>query len=359
MKGRRVKILSYAVITYMLLAFGWWSVLLYTKNQDAFLAKSNSLQYKLAAEGRIRSEAEFIATLEYQELARRYTQQKYMIFGEGAFIVISLLVGLYMVSQSLRKEMQTARQQRNFLLSITHELKSPIASIRLVLETLLKRDGLPRGQVETLSRNAIRESDRLHRLVNDLLLAARMERTLQLNREAVRIYDLLQEARRKVCDDHPDVACIIGAGVEPLPEGYYDPFALKTVFLNLLENAAKYSAPPAHIEINASVNKNSLVLTFADRGFGVPKHERNQIFRKFYRIGNEDTRETKGTGLGLYIVSEIIKAHQGHIEVRDNPGGGSIFELTLPLPHHSSDNIHPWTESSWSKTKKVSATSSS
>ena len=330
MRGRRVKVLSYAVIGYMLLAFGWWSVLLYTKNQDAFLAKSNSLQYKLAAEGRIRTEGDFLKTPEYQELASRYTQQKYMIFGEGAFIVISLLAGMYMVSQSLRKEMQMARQQRNFLLSITHELKSPIASIRLVLETFLKREGLPRGQVENLSRNAIKEADRLHKLVSDLLLAARMQRTLQLNREAVSVPALLDEALQKMRADHPGIRCSLEAH-DSVPVGHYDPFALKTVFLNLLENAVKYSAPPAEILVTLHSSKDNIIIDIADRGFGVPRGERSNIFRKFYRIGNEDTRETKGAGLGLYIVAEIIKAHNGKVEVLDHPGGGSIFQVSLPL----------------------------
>lgn len=330
MKGNRLKFLSYFVIAYMLLAFCWWSVLLYTKNQDAFRAKANYLQVVLAAEGRIEDEQDFYNTREYRELADRYTHQKYMIFGEAAFIVISLLFGLYMVSQSLRKEMQTARQQRNFLLSITHELKSPIASIRLVLETLLKRDRLARSQVETLSRNAIKEADRLHHLVSDLLLAARMQLSLQLNKETVEMPQLLHEAVQKVRADHPEV--LWDLKIRPdIPAGQYDFFALKTVFINLLENAVKYSPAPARIKLSARATANAIKVEITDRGYGIPDGEKKNIFKKFYRVGNEDTRQTKGTGLGLYIVAEIIRAHNGRIEARDNPEGGSIFLLSLPL----------------------------
>ncbi len=316
----------------MLLAFAWWSVLLFAKNRDAYRAKVELFQMGMVAEGLVSSEEEFLQSEQYLLLKEQYDRQEHMILGETIFLILSLLGGMYIIYQGYQREVASSRQQRNFLLSITHELKSPIASIRLILETLDKRkDSLQAEQINRLSNNGIKESDRLNKLVEDLLLSARLESAYQFQNEELNILELLQPIVNRLRNNHPDAIFSLEAG-EDLPQVVGDRQALTSVFVNLLENAVKYSTAPARISVNMIAgSKDELLLSVADEGIGIPDKEKSSIFRKFYRVGNEDTRQTKGTGLGLFIVAAIIEAHGGTIKVENNRPQGSIFRFSLPI----------------------------
>ncbi|MEM1322580.1 MAG: histidine kinase dimerization/phospho-acceptor domain-containing protein, partial [Bacteroidota bacterium] len=179
-KNTRLRLLSNVVIGYMMIAFAWWSVLLFTKNRDAFLAKVDNMAIVMAAQKEVRDAAEFRQTEAYKALEKKYKRQEWMILGEAVVFVISLVIGVWLINRGYNEEMKAERQRRNFLLSITHELKSPLASIKLILETFKKRE-LGKVQIDKLSSGALKETDRLHSLVNDLLLAARMETAYQPN----------------------------------------------------------------------------------------------------------------------------------------------------------------------------------
>ncbi len=329
MQNLRLRLLSYLVIAYMLLAFSWWSVLLYVKNRDAFLAKSESLQLVMAAQQEIQNLVEVFQTPQYQELRERYERQEWMIFGEAAVFIISLVIGVYMINRGYNKEVVAAQQRRNFLLSITHELKSPIASIRLVLETLLKRQ-LRKEQVEHFSRNALKETDRLHDLVNNLLLAAKIETAYQPVYEEIEVNEFFRDLSQRMQTKFPR-AHIEFQSDTPVLYCKADELGLTTIGVNLIENAIKYSADePARVTVALEHHKEKILLEFADNGLGISEEEKKKIFQQFYRVGNEDTRKTKGTGLGLYIVDQIVRAHEGKINVRDNAPRGTVFSIELP-----------------------------
>ncbi len=329
MENLKLRLLSNFVIVFLLLAFGWWSILLYTKNKDAFVAKSNYLQIVLAAKGEIANRVEFEETVDFQELESNYKRQEWMILGEALFFILSLVIGIYIINRGYNREMIAAQERRNFLLSITHELKSPISSIRLVLETFLKRD-LEKNQINQLSGTALEETERLTTLVEDLLLAAKMENHYQPVLESFDAIDLIDQLVERLRAKFPE-AEISFLYDEKIPNIMADKTGLTSITLNLLENAVKYSPAPAKIELEARQNDAFLSLKFADQGYGVTEKEKKKIFRKFYRTGSEDTRSTKGTGLGLYIVKEIVEAHQGNIIIKDNQPRGSIFKIKLPL----------------------------
>jgi two-component system phosphate regulon sensor histidine kinase PhoR len=325
----RLRLLSYGVIAYMMLAFAWWSVLLFIKNRDAFYAKGDLLRIGMVAEGLITNDEEFRQQEAYQNLLRRYKSQEWMILGEAGVFMISLIIGVWLINRGYHKEMIAARQRRNFLLSITHELKSPISSIQLVLETFLKRD-LKKEQAEKLVQNALKETERLNTLVNDLLLSAKLEATYQPNREAIDLEELLDELIQKLESKYPE------AVFRFVPSGHVSTFTgdklgITSVGLNLLENAVKYSPRPAHIEVRLHQENGYIHLDVADQGFGIDDKEKSRIFDKFYRVGSEDTRKTKGTGLGLYIVYQIVRAHHGTITVKDNEPQGTVFHIELPM----------------------------
>jgi len=332
----QLRILSLVVIVYMLLAFSWWSVLLYTKNQDAFRAKAELLKIGMVAEGAVQSSEDFYQSGRYLNLKKQYNRQEWMILGESVVFILILLVGMWLINRAYHREMRASQQQRNFLLSITHELKSPIASIRLVLDTFTKRT-LPKEKLDQLSRSGLQETERLHKLVNDLLLSARLESAYQVQIDKINLRELFQDVIYRLEPRYPKIEFQLEEEF-PLTDLEGDRLGMTSVAFNLLENAAKYSEGPAPVVIRISRKGNDVQIDIEDQGRGIPEKEKKRIFEKFYRVGDEDTRKTKGTGLGLYIVKEVAEAHNGTIKVLDNEPRGTIFSIRLPLQVNGRQN---------------------
>ena len=320
----KIRLLSNVVIIYLLFAFAWWSVLLYQKNRDTFQAKANLLQLQYQLEHPDLGD-EFEESRLFQELKSRFQRQEWMILGEGLFFVISLMIGIWLINRAYYKEMTAAQQQKNFILSITHELKSPIATIRLVLDTFIKRT-LPEDTIRSLSRNGLKETERLLALVNDLLLSARLETAYQPNLEMVELCSLIQDILQNYPGKNIQLQCD-AATISMVA----DKTGITSIMTNLIENGLKYAPENARLLISLKPSDSNLDIVVADEGYGIPDKEKKRIFTKFYRIGNEDTRKSKGTGLGLYIVAEIVRAHKGSISVLDNLPSGTRFIINLPL----------------------------
>lgn len=320
---------SLLIMAYMLLAFAWWAVLLYQRNQALYAAQVELLKKSVLTDPSLSAEKAFFESEAFVSLTDKFKRQKWMIFGEAIVFSITLISGLWLINRAHFREVEAARQQRNFLLSITHELKSPIASIRLVLETLGKHT-LDSDQLKKLSSGALSEAHRLNDLVSDLLLSAKLESAYQPDFEEIDLNVFLENLTRNFSNHHPGVvlhfepstsSCTIRA----------DRQGLHTVLLNLLENGLKYNfEKEKQLWITFTSQKNEVWLNIADNGIGIEEKEKKKVFRKFYRVGNEDTRKTKGTGLGLYIVHEIIRAHGGSISIADNRPRGTVFRLRLP-----------------------------
>ncbi|MEZ4948699.1 MAG: ATP-binding protein [Saprospiraceae bacterium] len=326
-----LRLFSLAIMVYMLVAFLWWAYLLAQKNQLLLNTQIELLRVQYDSAGT----NEMVAlenTDAYKAVVAENRRQHKMILGEGAVFSCTLLLGLWLIHRSYRREMSAARQQSNFLLSITHELKSPIASIRLVLETLLKRELNPE-QSKRLSTNALKETNRLNELVNDLLFSAKLEKAYKPDIERLDLSLLFNRILQDVKSIHPEVEFSFSIE-DNLPEINGDRQALTSVFSNLIENGIKYNfSNEKKIGLKVQSLDKRIEIDLADNGSGIPLEEQKKIFKKFYRVGNEDTRKAKGTGLGLYIVKEIVKAHKGQIQVGRNHPKGSIFKIILPLNH--------------------------
>jgi len=252
-----------------------------------------------------------------------------MIFGESSVLLILMIFGISGIAKSRQKELALAKQQRNFLLSITHELKSPLAAIKLTLDTF-KRRMLTPDQYKMLTRNALSDTERLNKLVEDLLLAARVEGGYQYTFEEINLEELVLECIR-ISSLNFDGEIEFNNNYEDSILKSGDRTTLTSVILNLIENAIKYAKESKKIIVNLNKHKGNYVcIEIADFGQGIPKEEQENIFNKFYRIGNEDTRKTKGTGLGLHIVKEVVLAHKGSISVRNNEPNGCVFSILLP-----------------------------
>ncbi|WP_028297556.1 sensor histidine kinase [Olivibacter sitiensis] len=253
--------------------------------------------------------------------------RKGMIVGEGFLFLSIFVVGAILLKRAIVREHNSRTQQHNFLLSVTHELKSPLASIKLYLQTILKRD-LDREQRNKFLHNSLKDIERLDDMVGNILLATRLE---NLNGSAV-MEDLnLSEIVEKVSDRLQIHACtsqMIQLDLEPDVSVFGDRFAITSVVTNLMENAIKYSPECANVQVNLRRNEQGKgVLVVADSGIGIADEEKKRIFNKFYRVGSEDTRKTKGTGLGLYIVKSVLDKHKAQIKVKNNVPHGTVFEV--------------------------------
>lgn len=258
---------------------------------------------------------------------KRSTRTKQYI-GEGSTFLIVILIGAAVVYTSFRRSIRLSRQQNNFMLSVTHELKSPIAAMKLNLQTL-QRHRLDEEKQDLFLGRCVKEANRLNDLCNNMLLASQMEgRQYKAARENVNLTELLEDSLKDYTGRYPerfDVADFDEC------ELVGDKVLLQMAVNNLLENAIKYT--PADKPVAVTLNKvdNYAVLRIADNGPGIPDAEKTKIFNKFYRVGNEETRKSKGTGLGLYITRKIVGQHRGKLSVKDNEPHGAIFELSLPL----------------------------
>lgn len=251
-----------------------------------------------------------------------------MIAGEGSTFLVILIIGAIYFHRQLRKEKYIQAQQRNFLLSVTHELKSPLASIKLYLQTILKRD-LEKEQRDKFIKSSIDDIGRLDDLVENMLLASKIEnRSYSFPKDEFDFSGLLKnmverlvinvQGKREIQED-----------IEEGVDYFGDRFSMGSMINNLLENAVKYSEEQSKIFISLKKEHEKIVLRVCDEGCGIEEEEMEKIFHKFYRSGNEMTRKTKGTGLGLFIVQQVVNNHNASISIRKNLPQGTCFEITF------------------------------
>jgi len=255
-----------------------------------------------------------------EELHRKW----FMIAGEGSVFLGLMLLGIFQVRKAFRKESELLARQKTFLHSVTHEFKSPIASLRLQIETLLKRNLSADLQQQALN-NALEDTDRLDQLLEKILVAARIDnQELPVYPENLNVSEKIKETITQVNRAYP--ARKIEQNISPNVYSYVDAWAFSSIVTNLLENALLYSPQDKAVTIELTQNGNNAMLEIKDLGTGIPANERKKIFQKFYRLNTT----SKGTGLGLYLVDYFVKKHKGQITIKDNMPHGSIFEVVLP-----------------------------
>jgi signal transduction histidine kinase len=255
---------------------------------------------------------------------------RWMLIGEGGVFVALLLVALWLTFRTVRHELSLARQQRDFLLATSHELRTPIAGLKLHLATLARPEpGVE--QREHLLALCRTETDRLRSLTEKILLATRLDEAhVPLS---VQSMDVVEEARSICSGAQASYAAAHHIVLESPKRSMLktDRDAFRSVLGNLLENASKYAPAGTNIKVQLFAMDGHLELLVSDEGSGVRSEDRSRIFEKFARGGSEEVRETKGTGLGLYIVSRLMHAMGGRIEHRPRQPRGSIFVATFPL----------------------------
>lgn len=313
---RRATIVYWILLFYIVAALVWWAFLLIQQNDEIFQLQKQAIEsQKLAGQ-----------SLDAIEEQRKRNFAKYL--GEGFFFMLMILIGAVFIYRSVRRQINVQQQQRNFLMAVTHELKTPIAVSRLNLETLLKYE-LDENKKEKLLQMTLQENLRLDTLINNILIASQLDGdSYKISKEDISLSDLLNDVVQQFSGRYPER--IIDSAVQENVEITGDPILLKLLVSNLLENANKYSPKDKAIGVHL-FNKNAgVLLEVSDNGSGIPADERKNVFQKFYRIGNEETRRAQGTGLGLYLCKKIAEDHGGQIEVIDNLPQGSKFKVVIP-----------------------------
>lgn len=249
-----------------------------------------------------------------------------MIVGEGAVFLAILIFGIIRIRRSIRKELEFSRNQNNFLLSVTHELKTPIASTKLYLQTLQKHNIDEKKREEILSKT-LQQNEQLERLIDNILNASRLEnKRLVLHKEETNVSAFLNSIFERYARQYTHIPFINEIQADISAE--IDPFIFETVVNNLIENAIKYAGNDGPIALELIKNEK-LTVRVKDSGPGISQPHRKDIFKKFYRVGNEETRTQKGSGLGLFIARELSRLHRGQIRYCDNHPKGAAFEFLL------------------------------
>lgn len=253
-----------------------------------------------------------------------------LVLGIVAFAVIMTV--LVTVSVFLVRETREVRRHNQFIDSVTHELRSPLASLRLCTETLQHRELAP-AQKDELHEMMLADVERLSIFIDDVLEANRLG---QRRSHMMNDVELEEVARRVVASVERRFHLEAGTIRVDLPSGLRlstDATSLEIVLRNLLDNAVKYSsaAPEVHLSAALGYDSASVRIEVIDRGIGLAKQHLRRVFQRFYRVESEAVRMRAGTGLGLYVVAELVRNLDGGIEAHsDGEGKGTKMVITLP-----------------------------
>jgi signal transduction histidine kinase len=222
--------------------------------------------------------------------------------------------------------------KNDFIATVSHELKTPLASIRVLVDTLLEGNVKDQEQVTDYLQLTNKENTRLSRLIDNFLTFSRMER----NKHAFDIRPsspaaIAQDAVDAVKQQHSNEKCEFEMTViEDVPDIFADHDSMVMVVVNLLDNACKYSSDDKRIMLRVFAEEEYVCFSVKDNGIGIPRRALKKIFSRFYQVDQSLTRTAEGCGLGLSIVKFIVDAHEGKIDVDSSPGKGSTFTVRIP-----------------------------
>ena len=311
-----IRVVYWLFLTYMVAAFIWWYVTLVKQNQQIAnvqygVLKNNDLEFEKKS----------------QSIAQYQIRKNKQYIGEGLTILFLFLLGAIYVYRSLIKQIRYSNQQQNFMMAVTHELKTPIAITQLNIETLIKRQ-LDAEQQKQILEVSLLETQRLDNLCNNILLTSQLDMgAYQANKQEVELSFIVQQTINIFKNRFKERKF-----THQIQEGVYikgESVLLQLLINNLIDNAIKYSKKDTIISIQLSSNNHTSTLSVIDEGVGVPLEEKEKIFEKFFRSGAEYTRSTSGTGLGLYLCKRIATFHQAKLEYAPNLPQGSIFSFTF------------------------------
>jgi len=286
--------LFYVLVGYVLLQFSWWLYLIFSLYEKTY--SQDQLEHKT-----------------------------WMLVGEGSVFLLILLIGVYIIKKAFKREKELNKLQENFLQSVSHELKTPISSVGLYLQTLQKRD-LSEEKRQDIYGRSLAEIERLNMLISDILTARNIEsKNYFFDKEEIKLdvyfEELIERLKGSILKDH-FVEYELSKCALHLDKG-----ALDSILYNLIENAVKYAPEKSKITFRLKNEGAKILIQVSDEGSGISDEMKEKVFDKFYRIENESTRKSKGTGLGLHITRFLVVGQGGRIKLIDNKPKGLIAQI--------------------------------
>lgn len=306
-------------------------------NKIQELAKKNAnyynLNYEIKAQNQTSDSVDIQVTFNIpieriSQIQQKLRNKQNAWLGEGVTVGLITLIIIGLMYYYLEKIIRFNQQKTNFMMAVTHELKTPIAAAKLAIQTVIRNKN--KDNQERVLEISKQSMDRLSGLMERVLLATQFENRIPVKAEKwVRLHDVVNAAIEEVQFDQTQwLKNSLAESKDFLI--LCDEQMLKIVFINLFTNSIKYSEENCvNVSVNSFIRDGVYGITVSDQGIGIPMGERNHIFEKFYRIGDEKTRSRQGSGLGLYLVKQILQLHKATIDVTSNTPNGSKFNIVF------------------------------
>jgi two-component system, OmpR family, sensor histidine kinase CiaH len=318
-KQRNIKEATYLywlLLAYIIAALVWWFISLEKQNKER-----TSFEMQALRVSQLQKNESALFTTTANNLLKAQKRRTAKHISEGLTFLGVLLIGAILVYRAVHKQFRLNKQQQNFIMAVTHELKTPIAISKLNVETLLKRK-LSDEQQAKLLQNTLMEMHRLNDLATNILVVSQIESgAYAMNKEMLSVSELMTDLLKDLQNQYIERTIQSSLIADKYIKG--DRLLLKLAITTLIDNALKYAPKQEPVMVTLTESE----ITVKDYGVGIDKMDKHRIFEKFYRVGNEATRTTKGTGLGLYLCKKILSDHQLTISVTDNTPKGSIFTI--------------------------------
>jgi signal transduction histidine kinase len=316
---RRATVIFWILFLYIIAALIWWFFSLEQQNKTIHELRKDRLA--------ITSQNNLIYSKEVAKIEKLRKRETVKYVAEGLTFLLLIIFGAAYIYRLVQRRFKLQMQQQNFVMAVTHELKTPISVARLNLETMQKHK-LEEGKQKKLLQMTVQETMRLDTLINNILISSQLDGDVyKTSKEELNFSDLVTDVIYQFQNRYAEKNIV--SEIAPEVELKGDPLLLKMLISNLLENANKYADKQTGIICRLQKNERRVQLQVIDEGIGIAENEKKKVFEKFYRSGNEQTRKTQGTGLGLFICKKIAQSHKADISITDNKKGGSIFTVTF------------------------------
>ena len=311
-----VSITYWFLLIYIIAALCWWFIALNHQNGEMTRLSLSDIPKDLTN-----------YNLKVEKIVEKKKRKTTQYIGEGITFLVVILVSAGFIYRATRRQIKFADSQQNFMMAVTHELKTPIAITQLNLETIKKRN-LSKEQQEKIINDSLKEVARLNNLCNNSLWAAQLDAgSYREKKERINLSQIIKEAGLNYQKNYTNTEINSNIEEDIYIEG--DILMIEILINNLIENAIKYSPKNSQIIIHLQKEKKKIVLNVTDFGVAISDDEKNKVFEKFYRSNHAKVKNISGSGLGLFLCKKIMQKHQGDIKVLNNQPNGSVFKATF------------------------------
>ena len=311
-----VSITYWFLLIYIIAALCWWFIALNHQNGEMTRLSLSDIPKDVTN-----------YNLKVEKIVEKKKRKTTQYIGEGITFLVVILVSAGFIYRATRRQIKFADSQQNFMMAVTHELKTPIAITQLNLETIKKRN-LSKEQQEKIINDSLKEVARLNNLCNNSLWAAQLDAgSYREKKERINLSQIIKEAGLNYQKNYTNTEINSNIEEDIYIEG--DILMIEILINNLIENAIKYSPKDSQIIIHLQKEKKKIVLNVTDFGVAISDDEKNKVFEKFYRSNHAKVKNISGSGLGLFLCKKIMQKHQGEIKVLNNQPNGSVFKATF------------------------------